>query len=109
MLHGEGKLDYYPIIEITFFAVLRALRAQGMQAGSELFGRYQNQLYRYYRRIPNIDLENVNEGNFRELCFDAEGNPKRTVILRLIPKATRFDYNELQTIYERIEELIRNA
>ena len=98
---GE-KLAYYPIVEIAFFTLLRVL--EGNNDGG-LTMQKVDRLRKWYRRIPNIDLEG---GDIRELCFDDDHIPRKTVILKL-KDAVKFNHDTLETIYSRIQEFIKNA
>ena len=51
----------------------------------------------------------ISEKEFIALCFDENGNARRNVILKLIPNAKKFNYKELEKLYERIQEFIRKA
>jgi len=88
---------YYPYVETVFFAVLRKM------------GCKEEALWYWYQRIPNIDVSNMTEEALRSVCFDAEGNPRTTVVIRLLRRAGPFNHNTIEEIYARIEEFIRKA
>ncbi len=101
-LSGEKEFDYYPLVELTFFAVLRALAYDKGR-----IKKYQEQLWKWYKQIPNV--EKLNFVDLMKLCFDEDDSPKRTIILKLIPNAKKFEYDELEELYRRIQEFIRKA
>jgi len=106
---------YYPYLEATFFAVIRALGAFDLKESedgekSELLKKYKKRLWRWYRQIPNA--RQLTEYQLKKLCFekDGTGGPKKHVVIELIiPDAENFDHNTLQSLYEKIERFIRNA
>ena len=106
---GEGELDYYPIVEVTLFAVLRALLDIGDDSDPEVLARKSKRLWKWYKRIPNIDLSDIDENGLKELCFEGDGSPKGTVILRLIPRADRYEPEELEDIYVILQSLLKQA
>jgi len=99
--NGE-ELPYYPIIEIAFFTLLRVLEGNNDVAPSL---RVVSRLKKWYRRIPNIDLE---EANIFKLCFDDDYSPRKTVILKL-KNVVKFDHDKLEAIYGKMQEFIKNA
>ena len=101
-LSGEKEFDYYPLVELTFFAILRALAYD-----KDRIKKYQDRLWRWYGQIPNI--EKLSFTDLMKLCFDKDGNPERTIILKLIPNAKKFEHDELEELYRRIQEFIRKA
>ena len=56
--------------------------------------------------IPNA--EKLDEDDLSELCFEGN-NPKMTVVIKLIPGAEEFDYEDLEKVYEKIHEFITKA
>lgn len=106
---GAGtELDYYPMVEMTLFAVLRAYMAAMSREGvplGELEG-YAERLFHFYKAIPNVmEMSSV---EFTRMCFD-RGVPKKKVILKLLPDVRRYPAGELVEIYTRIEEFITRA
>jgi len=103
----DGKLAYYPIVEIAFFALLRILGSEPRKNHYDSFLiKKKKHLKKWYKRIPNIDLSQ--EDNVMRLCFDAEFNPKKTVILKL-KDAVKFDHDKLEKMYSNIQEFIKSA
>ncbi len=103
-LSAGGKADYYPLVEIVFFAVLRAFTCE-----EERIDAYGEKLWEWYRRIPNV--EELDKADFMNKFFENDPNiPARTVILKLIPQTKKFDVEkELKELYERIQHFIRKA
>ena len=96
-----------PTISMTLFAVLRAVRGYDHLKDPRSRENYQRQLLKWYRRIPNV--QELNETAFKELCFDENGDPKKAIILKLIPNAVRFETETLVDMYEAVEEFITKA
>ncbi|MDP8299279.1 MAG: methyltransferase domain-containing protein [Candidatus Tantalella remota] len=97
------KVDYYPVVEVALFAVLRAVKARSASGGAVR----AKQLIRWYRHIPNA--RSLNEEDFMAMCFDEDGNSLNTVVIDLIPKAARFDHSKLNEIYKTIRAFIESA
>lgn len=106
---GEEGLDYLPVVEVAFFAVLRALGRLDARSTPEDRGYYRESLWKWYTHIPNIDIKNIDKAMLMRMCFDAQGRPRRTVILRLIPSAQKNDTQKLDNINKAIGALIRRA
>ncbi len=103
----DWETQYYPYVEAAFFAILMGL-VNDYYNDTKLLKKYKNLLWKWYKRIPNI--EQIDEETLIHQCFEPDGKtPKKTVILKLIPNATKFDPDKLQKLYERIEEIIRKA
>ncbi|MFC1576448.1 hypothetical protein ACFL3J_02120 [Candidatus Omnitrophota bacterium] len=85
---------YYPYLETAFFALIRML--DDYDGGT---------LWEHYEKIPNIKLEGMTEEDLMEICFD-DDNPKRIVVLQLIPNITKFDVDKL---YPAEEKIIRRS
>jgi len=98
-LNAKEKFDwekyYYPYVEAAFFSVIRVL------------GRDINDLLKWYNAIPNV--KKLNEIELAKMCFDADGNLRKAVVLELMPEAANFDPDDLQRLYEKIQKFIRNA
>lgn len=105
---GTERLNYYPIVEISLFAVMRML-VDTRSDDSALRSRYQKQLLEWYSSIPYIRTEEIDEGVLAAMCFDEQGNPRRTIILELIPDAREFDPETLRDIYRAVAEFLTKA
>jgi len=105
---GTERLNYYPIVEITLFAVMRML-GDSRPDDAGLRRRYHRQLLEWYSRIPYVRTEEIDEDALAAMCFDEQGNPKRTVILDLIPDAREFDPETLRDIYRAVAEFLTKA
>ena len=102
----EGSY-YYPYLETTFFAVIRALGANDLGTSEKQVKKYRERLWRWYKEIPNVAPLTYEQ--LMGKCFHENGSVQRSVTLDLIPNATVFSYSELRKIYERIEEFITKA
>lgn len=98
----DGKLNYYPMLELIFFSVARMVISS-----QDISGQKKDDLWQWYKSIPNI--EDLDRTRFEGLVYDQDGALKRTILLKLIPRAGRFDKDELRVIYERIREFITKA
>ena len=99
----DGKLNYYPMLELIFFSVARmVISAEGG------LSEHKDNLWEWYKSIPNID--NLDRRYFEEMAYEPGGaSLKRTILLKLVPRARRFDKNELKDMYEHIREFITKA
>ena len=102
-LSGEEKYDYYPIVELAFFAILRTFTYETKEERS----KYAKRLWGWYRQIPNTERVNIIE--LMDMCFEKNGTPRPTIILNLVPRAKKFEHEELEELYRRIHECKRKA
>jgi phosphotransferase system HPr-like phosphotransfer protein len=98
----KKRFDYYPFVEITFFAVLRSLTYN-----EDEILKYQKRLWKWYRQIPNI--EKLDFIQLLGTCLEVDDTPRRTVILKLVPNAEKIEHEELEDLYRQIQEFIRKA
>ena len=101
---ADGKeLNYYPMIELIFFSIARMVIS-----GRESPGNYKDNLWGWYKNIPNI--ENLERKYFESIVYDSDGSIfRKTVILKLIPRTRQFGPDELKVTYEHIREFITKA
>lgn len=98
-----AELNYYPIVELIFFSIARMAIS-----GREDIGGHKEDLWEWYRNIPNID--NIEKGNFEKMIYENDGaSLRKTILLKLVPHAVRIDKNEMRNLYERIREFITKA
>ena len=91
------------MIELIFFSIARMVIS-----GRESPGNYKDNLWRWYKDIPNI--ENLERKYFENVVYDNDGSIfRKTVILKLIPHTRQFGPGELKTAYEHIREFITKA
>ena len=102
----EAESYYYPYVEATFFALIRAIGALDLEGGDENSVEvYKERLWEWYRQIPNV--EELSRDEFLEKILDNGESPRETVILKLIiPDAVKFDPRD---VYEVVKEFIIRA
>ncbi|MDD5439674.1 MAG: HEAT repeat domain-containing protein [Candidatus Omnitrophica bacterium] len=99
-IRGKQGIDYVPLVEMAFFAVLR--NSFGKDGPADLAG-----LWKWYSSIPNADTLGMHD--LATACFDESGNPQPLVIIKLIPKIKRFDYDTLSELYKTISAIVQSA
>ena len=95
----EGEIEYVPLLEAMLFSLSRYLYGE----------KGRSTISSYYSKIPNADPLGRFSREYRNKLLDPQFFEK-TIVIRLIPKAVRFDSEgEFRETMDGIKTILSNA